>query len=111
MDVALIARKKEFWNNENSGVLKNIKIVYREEKRLKWLEIPDIGEVYFNGGDLKGYLDKRTIDQFKGKKSGSKFTVNIFMDTSVHKERGFYHYNPHRLVPDSVFAVKIVKTN
>lgn len=69
-------------------------------------------DTIWTNGEFKGNLDKRSIDKFKKikkaicdvliVKSGSELANRMGLNYN-----GFYHFNPHRLSPDSILAFRI----
>ncbi len=95
-------------------VMDTVEISFEKDGKYIYLDIDGI-DPYLNGGEIKGLLDKKTKDQFKGVKSGTRFIDDVLRIRSGSKimgemcDRGFYHYNPGRLLADSILTVRVKK--
>ena len=102
---------KAFWNGEpvdsNFQIKKNVSI--KTFSNPKGIEVSGYGDVFFNG-EAVGFLDAKTKEQFKKSFKGKATILVVNPASDVYKlflTGGFYHYNPHRIHPDCVFAIKL----
>ena len=114
-----IQARKHFWAGKEVGdnyvIIKyTFCVFYRGFLRIDIDKVSN-WSIFFNGKDLLGNLDTKTKEQFKKKRTGYTFWADVLMvkkNTEKYEQmfnRGYYHYNSHRIKPDSVLAVKIIK--
>lgn len=108
--------RKRFWTNtlipedlEYVKVVNDKKITKSKSINTFSWEVESYGKV-FGGSEIGGFLDRKSKAELKRFSWPYNCCLLVLKPSSMIYEvllsHGFYHFNPHRSIPDSVIAFK-----